>query len=676
MLNWRDLFFSVPIEMTLLFLSFLSANAVSQVWHPGMFAEVLVFYAALMACTIITLKIIRVLFPPLDGHFTPSEHPHVLYIWRLINFLSMTNLFLLYQCSLLPTPLRKFFSRLLGAKIGKGLISIGGLIVDPYAITIEEDVLIGHEALLLPHRFTAEGLDRARITVCRGAVIGARSILMYGVTVGEGAMVKAMSLVSEKTTILPYEIWGGIPARKMGELPRPAEKVPRAFAGWRDMIISPMVETVLLGAAGYAAWKLAHYLHFGFFGGAMLFYVLVVALTLIALQLLRWVFPFKEGRYSFKEHPWVCYRWSLHGFLCIMNLFLHFQNGLISPPLRRFFSQLLGAKIKSGQGLLSMSGLFQDPYMLQVGRGSVICHDALILGHAITQNELILSRVDVGDNVVIDARSLIMPGVTLGAGARVAPLSLVTTGTKIPPGETWFGVPARKIAEGQGISRSGFKTDIGDIVITAGTKLGIFGAAVLGTIWSFPFWRGDGFAGLMIFHVLDVSVALLVLAILRRVFDFKTGTYIQQDHPDVIRRWRLYDFICITNLKFYYFNGLLPPHLRKVFHRLLGLRTSLNDLFSIGGLLLESHMITIGRNAVIGLDALVTSIQVTDNSLLLGQVTIGDRVLIGHRAVILPGVTIGESSIVEAMSLVMPGTIIPPFEIWSGIPARKVGNVV
>jgi len=681
LLNWRDLFFTVPIEMSLLLLSFLAAYAGHHAWHLGLFADVLVFYITLMGLTIITLKIVRTIFPPMDGHFTQKDHPNVLYIWRLINFLSMTNLFLHYQCSLLPTPIRKFFSQLLGAQIGKGLISIGGLIVDPYAITIEEEALIGHEALLLPSTLTADTLIRKRITVGRGAVIGARSILMPGVTVGEGSMVKAMSVVAQGTHIPPYEVWGGIPAVKMDEQPRPADDAPRAFAGWRDMIISPLVETGLLGMAGYAAWHLAHYFKFGLFGGVILFYCFLVGLTLITLQALRWAFPFKEGRYSFKEHPWVCYRWSLHGFLCIMNLFLHFQNGLISPALRRLFSRILGAKIKGGQGLRSMAGLIQDPYMVEIEAGSVICHDALIIGHAITQNELILSRVKIDENVVLGPRSLIMPGVTLGQGARVGPLSLVTTGKTVNPGETWFGVPARKVTETQSLNsqeilNQGFKTDQWDIIFTVSAEVLIWGLAALGTAWLAPLWWGDGFACLVTFHLFNVLISLTVLGILRQIFAFKPGIYTQKDQPNIVARWRLYGFICITDLNLYYFNGLLPPHLRKIFLRLLGLRTQLNDLFSLGGLVLDPHLVKIGRNSIVGLDALVTPLQVTENSLILGQVHIGDRVLIGPRAVISPNVVIGEGAIVEPMSLVTTGTTIPPFEIWGGIPAQKRGEVI
>jgi len=45
------------------------------------------------------------------------------------------------------------------------------------------------------------------------------------------------------------------------------------------------------------------------------------------------------------------------------------------------------------------------------------------------------------------------------------------------------------------------------------------------------------------------------------------------------------------------------------------------------------------------------------------------------RAVLLPGVEIGEGAIVGAGALVAKDTVIPPGEIWAGVPARKIGVV-
>lgn len=55
-----------------------------------------------------------------------------------------------------------------------------------------------------------------------------------------------------------------------------------------------------------------------------------------------------------------------------------------------------------------------------------------------------------------------------------------------------------------------------------------------------------------------------------------------------------------------------------------------------------------------------------------GNVTIGDRVSIGYRAIILPGVTLGEGAVVGAGAVVSRD--VPPFTIVAGNPARKIGD--
>ncbi|VXB65967.1 acyltransferase [Maribacter litoralis] len=53
-------------------------------------------------------------------------------------------------------------------------------------------------------------------------------------------------------------------------------------------------------------------------------------------------------------------------------------------------------------------------------------------------------------------------------------------------------------------------------------------------------------------------------------------------------------------------------------------------------------------------------------------VTIEDYVWIGTRAMILPGVTLQKGCLVAAGAVVTKS--VPPFEIWGGVPAKKIGE--
>ena len=87
-----------------------------------------------------------------------------------------------------------------------------------------------------------------------------------------------------------------------------------------------------------------------------------------------------------------------------------------------------------------------EPWALRAGRHVLVGDDAVLSGHKGEHNVVTLGDVEIGDNVLIGAGSLVFPGVRIGNGTTIGAHSVVTRGTLIPPGETWAGNPARKVA--------------------------------------------------------------------------------------------------------------------------------------------------------------------------------------------------------------------------------------
>jgi UDP-3-O-[3-hydroxymyristoyl] glucosamine N-acyltransferase len=94
-------------------------------------------------------------------------------------------------------------------------------------LTIEEDVWIAARSLILLHKRDLTNYykyDRSRnqpstarpVKICKGAAIGMASIIMPGVTIGEGAIVAAGSLVSKD--VPAWSIVAGRPAKVVKEL--------------------------------------------------------------------------------------------------------------------------------------------------------------------------------------------------------------------------------------------------------------------------------------------------------------------------------------------------------------------------------------------------------------------------------------------------------------------------
>lgn len=217
-MSWRELVLS-PLALLLVWGSSLWATVAFYKRFPDVFAAFLVYIVVLTLLTLIILKIMRLFKPVRPGVYSFQKDAWTTYIWGLYSMGCFVNLGLFYNSPLIPPPFRKFFYQLLGCKLGKGVISIGGTIRDPHYVIIEEEAMIGDEALILPHAITSDTEDKlliGEIVIKRRAIIGARAMIMPGVTVGENAVVKAMSYVKMNTNIPDGEIWGGNPAVKIG----------------------------------------------------------------------------------------------------------------------------------------------------------------------------------------------------------------------------------------------------------------------------------------------------------------------------------------------------------------------------------------------------------------------------------------------------------------------------
>lgn len=110
-----------------------------------------------------------------------------------------------------------------------------------------------------------------------------------------------------------------------------------------------------------------------------------------------------------------------------------------------------------------------------------------------------------------------------------------------------------------------------------------------------------------------------------------------------------------------------------------GRKVSLGDRNAINfGCLFDGrkYEIRIGNDVSIGPEATILTLGHDPQSVSFedrgGDVTIGDRVWIGYRALVMPGVTIGEGAVVAAGAVVTKD--VEAFAIVAGVPARPIGT--
>ena len=97
------------------------------------------------------------------------------------------------------------------------LINVGCTIELNDVVTIGDSAALGHEVMILttshqlgPRAYRAGHTFNGPVTIEEGAWIGARSVLLPGVTVGAGAVVMAGSVVNKD--VAPNTLVAGVPA--------------------------------------------------------------------------------------------------------------------------------------------------------------------------------------------------------------------------------------------------------------------------------------------------------------------------------------------------------------------------------------------------------------------------------------------------------------------------------
>lgn len=117
-------------------------------------------------------------------------------------------------------------------------------------------------------------------------------------------------------------------------------------------------------------------------------------------------------------------------------------------PIRYVFYRMMGAVVDRtfffGPGTRIL-----DPWLTEIGKNVMIGSYVTITAHAVEADTVTLAPVKVGDGALIGGEATLLPGVQVGECAVVAAGALVPKGTRIPPGEVWGGVPAKKIHEAE-----------------------------------------------------------------------------------------------------------------------------------------------------------------------------------------------------------------------------------
>ena len=112
--------------------------------------------------------------------------------------------------------------------------------------------------------------------------------------------------------------------------------------------------------------------------------------------------------------------------------------------LKLAYLRLMGMNI--GYNTL-VGGVIKDPCVTSIGNHCTMGEYAIIYGHIhdFVDNTLSIYPVQIGDNCVIGAGAIIMPGVIVEDNVTIAAGALVTKKQRLEKNGIYAGVPAKKI---------------------------------------------------------------------------------------------------------------------------------------------------------------------------------------------------------------------------------------
>jgi acetyltransferase-like isoleucine patch superfamily enzyme len=134
--------------------------------------------------------------------------------------------------------------------------------------------------------------------------------------------------------------------------------------------------------------------------------------------------------------------WYLHNSLAYIVRY-SFLDYVTPSPLNHMYFRLMGMKI--GKNAHVNTSNITDAAMITIEENVTIGGSATIIAHYGQSGYLILAPTLIRKGATIGILATVMAGADIGENATVLPHSVVLPKTRIPAGETWGGVPARKI---------------------------------------------------------------------------------------------------------------------------------------------------------------------------------------------------------------------------------------
>ncbi|MFC5750617.1 Pls/PosA family non-ribosomal peptide synthetase [Actinomadura rugatobispora] len=619
----------------------------------------------------------------LRGRLKPGDHRRGggghLRLWaaeRLVATLGVT--------SVLGTPLAVLYGRLLGCRVGKD--------VDLHALPpVTGLARIGDGAAIEPGVDMAGwwlDADRLRIGEVRvgaGARVGARSVLMPGTAIGDGAEVLRGGCVTG--TVPDGECWGGSPAaRRASSSQWPAAKASRSWAWQCAYLLGTGLRSLISGLAAVPAVALAVAVLLD--GTSLTSWILTLAawmpvlvvvttvchLLLLAATIRTVGLALSPGTYRVHgAAAWAA--WMTHTLLDDARRTLFPVYASLITPL---WMRLLGARIGRS---VEVSTVLALPKLLDVGAAAFLADDVLAAPYELRGGRMRLGRSRIGSRAFVGNSGMVGPQREVGDDALIGVLS--DTPDSVPPGTSWLGRPAMRLRRKTEthdpartfapprsllVARGAVESCRVVPPILSGLLL-LAVAAVLLFTWSVAgAWAAVVVAGPVLFLAGIIAGAVTTAAKWVLMGKFSTGR-----HPlwsAFVWRNELWDVFMETLAVPWLVQNSLGTPVLNWWLRSLGARIG-RGVWCETHWLPEPDLIELGEGSSVNRGCVLQTHLFHDRVMQLDAVRLDRGATLGPVTFVLPGGKVGEATTVGAGSLVMAGECVPGRDRWHGTPVIR-----
>jgi non-ribosomal peptide synthetase-like protein len=655
----------------------------------------------------------------LIGRFTPERFP----VWSvayfrfwLVKALIRANPLALFA----GTPLYNVYLRLLGARIGRDALILGGSIPScPDLLEIGDRAIVARSAHLALNAAEAGWMESGPIRIGAGAYIGETAVVERNTSIGDGAALAHASSLHSGQSIPAGQSWHGSPAQAAPHDYRADTREPPSR--WRKAgsmlfqlvvlfgITLPMPFVIVVGLdwfgegnatdvvataeaavpANSADLDLA-YLFDGAALNLMLLYAssFVVALfTATAAPRVLGFFLNPGASYPLYGLRYTGLRWVLWlGNPRELNLLLG-DSAVIVYLLRMMGVGVSTATNDQTGSNFGLTQHFDVPAFCALGPGTMASDGLgmqnLIYGSATVRVE----PATVGARSFLGNSLLIPPGGRLGDDCLLATKAMVPMHGPVREGVGLLGSPAFEIP--RTVARDRVFPEFQDPAAKARAlrwKLASNSATMAAYLLSrfvlfCLFWAmlmlvfrlypvvGSVVAPAASLALLLVSLAaFILLEHLATAFQGLRPKFCSIYDPSYWRHERYWKLTTIASTVALAGTPFLP-----VFWRLAGVRIGAR-VFDDGCGITERSLTTVGDHATLNAGSVVQGHSLEDGVFKSGRIVVGNGVTLSTKAFVHYDTIIGDGATLAADSFLMKGEVVGASEAWGGNPARWVSR--